>query len=96
MAFGIRKNVIIYVYGREYTCHIYLRTFKTHHPDLILDPLFHKAVGCQRDNCYCISWSDQFAARPRFMVVNLLLGIEKVSVLRQGWSILKDTNSAAS
>ena len=30
------------------------------------------------------------------MVVNLLKGIEKVSVLRQGWSILKDTNSAAS
>ena len=30
------------------------------------------------------------------MVVNLLKGIEKVSILRQGWSILKDTNSAAS
>ena len=30
------------------------------------------------------------------MVVNFLKGIEKVSVLRQGWSILKDTNSAAS
>ena len=31
------------------------------------------------------------------MVVNLLLkGIEKVSVLRQGWSILKGANSAAS
>ena len=30
------------------------------------------------------------------MVGNLLEGIEKVSVLRQGWSILKDTNSAAS
>ena len=31
-----------------------------------------------------------------FMVVNLLSDIEKVSVLRQGWSFLKDTNSAAS
>ena len=30
------------------------------------------------------------------MVVNLHLGIEKVSVLRQGWSILKDTNSSES
>ena len=30
------------------------------------------------------------------MVVNLLKGIEKVSVSRQGWSILKDTDSAAS
>ena len=30
------------------------------------------------------------------MVVNLLLGFEKVSVLRQGWSVLKDSNSAAS
>ena len=29
------------------------------------------------------------------MVVNLFEGIEKLSVLRQGWSILKDTNSAA-
>ena len=29
------------------------------------------------------------------MVVNLLLDIEIVSVLKQGWSILKDTNSAA-
>ena len=29
------------------------------------------------------------------MVVNLLEGIEKVSVLRQEWSILKDTKSAA-
>ena len=32
----------------------------------------------------------------KFMVVNLLKGIEKVSVLRQGWSILKDTNSLTS
>ena len=32
----------------------------------------------------------------KFMVVNLLKGIEKISVLRQKWSILKDTNSAAS
>ena len=30
------------------------------------------------------------------MVVNLLEGIETASVLRHGWSILKDTNSAAS
>ena len=30
------------------------------------------------------------------MVVNLLKGVEKVSVLRQGWSILQDPNSAAS
>ena len=30
------------------------------------------------------------------MVVHLILGIEKVSVLKQGWSILKDTNSDAS
>ena len=30
------------------------------------------------------------------MIVNLLYGIEKVSVLRQGRSILKDTNSDAS
>ena len=30
------------------------------------------------------------------MVVNLLSGIEKVSVLRMGWSIMKDTNLAAS
>ena len=30
------------------------------------------------------------------MAVNLLLAIEKVSVLRQGWSILKDTKSATS
>ena len=32
----------------------------------------------------------------KFMVVNLFQGIEKVSVCRQGWSILKDTNSDAS
>ena len=31
-----------------------------------------------------------------FMVVYLLKGIEKVSVLRQGWSILNDTNSSES
>ena len=30
------------------------------------------------------------------MVVNLVKDIEKVSILRHGWSILKDTNSAAS
>ena len=30
------------------------------------------------------------------MVLNLIQGIEKVSVLRQGWSIMKDTNAAAS
>ena len=30
------------------------------------------------------------------MVLGLLKGIEKVSVLRQGWSISKDTHSAAS
>ena len=30
------------------------------------------------------------------MVLNLAEYIEKVSVLRQGWSILKNTNSAAS
>ena len=32
----------------------------------------------------------------KFMVVNLQEGIVKVSILRQGRSILKDTNSAAS
>ena len=32
----------------------------------------------------------------KFMVVNILYGIEKVSVLRQGRSILKDTLSASS
>ena len=32
----------------------------------------------------------------KFMDVHLLKGIEKVSVLRQGWSILKDTKPAAS
>ena len=32
----------------------------------------------------------------KFMVVNLFEGIEKVSVLRQGLLILKDTNSTAS
>ena len=46
---------------------------------------------------YCISHSYKLKVCPRkIMVVNLLSGIEKVSVLRQGWSILKYTNSAAS
>ena len=62
-----------------------------------LNPLFHKLGECQRDNRYCISKSDQLVPCSRkFMVLNLLEGIETTSVLRQRWSILKDTNSIAS
>ena len=37
------------------------------------NPLFHKPLECQRNNCYCISLFNQFEVGLRkFMVVDLL------------------------
>ena len=77
-----RKNVLLLIsdsylstllesnYNNAAMQHI-LKYFENISPRLY--PFFHNPLECQRDNCYCISKSDQLVVCPRnFMVVNLL------------------------